>query len=595
MRKALAENAEGNVLCSIYDVDLIAEEKEKAKSKKGSRGSSKVSSRATSRPGTSGSTGTKKSSSTSVSRKPSSMAQTDKDKGDGVVGSNAPRPRSREGDGREGGAREDEPPIPGSEGLSKAALREIEAREKRQREWELEWTDRRNLAHSGMHIQESDLEMYCVTRRIVKRSYYEEPKDEDKEVDGEKPVFVSGLNWRRIDGIPAQGRRELKDKWKLEVALMSRQKFGQQEWDSFGIKDLRQDDYIQSAGKYWEPGIEVEQEKPATPLDMFIASDFSMLHGIAFAYYAHQTIWHVNAQQPNPGGNKRRPHLLFVMGSDGNVHIACVEDVPSNKLKHIDQQQGIAPYAAGENQGSDQEEKGERPESPPLWTREWVFIAKLSGAGGLDNDREMGHPRMQVCPVDSSLVAICSGLSLEIWVNQGQSVDPKKSQSLFLGGDSDSSSGEEEMDYSGLGSPMAVKAALEVHQASGKQGFSNWMLLAELREHRDLVRLRSGWGRKQAESADAEIRHAKTVRVSFRIHRKVIAFLRMCVCARTCAGAIGQSGCLATGRPPARLRRLDGPTKILGTHTNTHVRTKILGMHTNTHASTDVRCVFMKC
>ena len=308
-----------------------------------------------------------------------------------------------------------------------------------------------------------------------------------------------------------------------------------------------------------------------------------MLHGIAFAYYAHQTIWHVNAQQPNPGGSKRRPHLLFVMGSDGNVHVACVEDVPSNKLKHVDEQQGITPYAAGGNQGSDQGGEGERPESPPLWTREWVFIAKLSGAGGLDNDREMGHPRMQVCPVDSSLIAICSGPSLEIWVNPGQSVDPKKSQSLFLGGDSDSSSGEEEMDYSGLRSPKAVKAALKVHQASGNQSFSNWMLLAELREHRDLVRLRRGWGRKQAERADAENRHTKALTVSFYfcINRKVIVFLHMCVCGRTCAGAIGQSGCLATGRPPARLRRLDGPTKILGTHTN-----KL--------ASTDVRCVFMK-
>ena len=47
-------------------------------------------------------------------------------------------------------------------------------------------------------------------------------------------------------------------------------------------------------------------------------------------------------------------------------------------------------------------------------------------------------------------------------------MDPKKSHSLFLGGDSDSSSGEQEMDYSRLGSPMAVKAALKVHQASGK-------------------------------------------------------------------------------------------------------------------------------
>ena len=514
----LAQDAEGNVLCSIYDIELIAKEREKERSKK-SGGSSSVSSRTTSRPGTSGSSGLSRKSSMPLSRKPS-MARApssvqrqpshvssktsgsdvsskakvrEKGKDDGAGNSDRTRPRSREADGGEGARpRSREASEGGTEVLSKAELREIEAREKRLREWEQEWTDRRNLAHSGLHIQESDLEMYSATRRIVRMSSYEEKEDQEEDQDG-KPVMMSGLNWRRVDGIPTQGR-ELSNV-KLEVALMSRREFKKMEWDSFGIMDLQQGDYIRSGASYYEPGVEETDEKiesKGREDDLLIASDISMLHGIAFVFYAHQTIWHLNAQQPESGGSKRWPHLLFVIGSDGNVHTACIEDVPSNKLKHVGEQEGISPYAAGDDNTEDQEGQEERPESPPLWTREWVFMSKLSAAGGLDNDREMGHPRMQVCPVDSSTIAICSGLALEIWVNEGQSVDAKQSQSLFLGGDS--SSEEEEMDYSGT-SPLAVKAALKAHQASGKQTFSHWILRAELHEHRDLVRWKSELGR----------------------------------------------------------------------------------------------------
>ena len=114
-----------------------------------------------------------------------------------------------------------------------------------------------------------------------------------------------------------------------------------------------------------------------------------------------------------------------------------------------------------------------------VWVREWVFMAKLSGAGGLDNDVEMGHPRLHMCPADCSLLAVCSGLSVEIWVNEGQSVNPEGSQALVLHQDSSS---EEEMDYS-LGTPAEVTRAM--HR---KHDFVNWQLRADLREHRDVVR-----------------------------------------------------------------------------------------------------------
>jgi hypothetical protein len=39
-------------------------------------------------------------------------------------------------------------------------------------------------------------------------------------------------------------------------------------------------------------------------------------------------------------------------------------------------------------------------------------MEKLVGAGGLTSDREAGHPRLQVCPVDTSLGLIAGFIFL---------------------------------------------------------------------------------------------------------------------------------------------------------------------------------------
>jgi len=51
---------------------------------------------------------------------------------------------------------------------------------------------------------------------------------------------------------PAEGR-ELTDKPKLAEALMSKTQFAQEEWDDFGISDLRYGDFIKSGGAYFKP------------------------------------------------------------------------------------------------------------------------------------------------------------------------------------------------------------------------------------------------------------------------------------------------------------------------------------------------------
>jgi len=278
--------------------------------------------------------------------------------------------------------------------------------------------------------------------------------------------------------------------------------------------------------------------------EVMLKRDLGMVHGMCFQFYTNQTIWGAEALQPAADAGRLRAHLLLVSGSDGDVHVACLRDVPGRvQSLDADEPQGNGSILPHENADKESEEKQSliaklklklepvfRSEgvlwgdavslleglsvdelktgvetgdvgsimmklveleaaednanmvSPSaVWSREWVFTARIPGAGGLDNDVEIGHPRLQVCPVDGSLLALCSGLSVEIWVNEGQSVNPEESQVLKLHHD-DASSEEEEMDYS-LDTPSAARRAID-----RKRTFVSWQLRADIREHRDVVR-----------------------------------------------------------------------------------------------------------
>ena len=132
-----------------------------------------------------------------------------------------------------------------------------------------------------------------------------------------------------------------------------------------------------------------------------------------------------------------------------------------------------------------------------------------------DSDWETGHARLQVCPVDNTLIACCSGLSVELWVTllcpatrvprrQAGARGADGVEMLSLDEDKqeeeeeeeqDQEEEEEEMDYSGY--PPHVVAMLKGTQRTSAAGGgdsdsanrkSQWQLLAELREHRDDVR-----------------------------------------------------------------------------------------------------------
>jgi hypothetical protein len=70
--------------------------------------------------------------------------------------------------------------------------------------------------------------------------------------------FPSGLSWEKIK--PTTKGRQLKPTKgreltapKLAEALAKQTQFSQEEWDGFGIKDLRYDHFIQSRGAYFRP------------------------------------------------------------------------------------------------------------------------------------------------------------------------------------------------------------------------------------------------------------------------------------------------------------------------------------------------------
>ena len=63
---------------------------------------------------------------------------------------------------------------------------------------------------------------------------------------------ASGLRWASV-GLtkPAQGQ-ELSNNV-LSASLQSKTEFTQREWDNFGVKDLRSDDYIKAGDCYYRP------------------------------------------------------------------------------------------------------------------------------------------------------------------------------------------------------------------------------------------------------------------------------------------------------------------------------------------------------
>ena len=79
-------------------------------------------------------------------------------------------------------------------------------------------------------------------------------------LQGKVPSFIIGLRWLVAGDTEPTTGHNLQDA-NLAEALQKRTEFTQQEWDAFGIKDLREDHFIKSGNSYFKPDVPVSNER----------------------------------------------------------------------------------------------------------------------------------------------------------------------------------------------------------------------------------------------------------------------------------------------------------------------------------------------
>ena len=82
---------------------------------------------------------------------------------------------------------------------------------------------------------------------------------------------ASGLKWYLLAGEPIKGKRL--DNESLVEALTRKVEFTQQEWDAFGIQELRIDNYVKAAAKFYKP-VPNLQTHQAIPSNAVASGDF---------------------------------------------------------------------------------------------------------------------------------------------------------------------------------------------------------------------------------------------------------------------------------------------------------------------------------
>ena len=76
---------------------------------------------------------------------------------------------------------------------------------------------------------------------------------------GKYPIDRLGLTWVRTGATTPTGGEELHNA-NLERALTRKTEFTPEEWEAFGVTDLRADHFVKSANSYFKPGVEDEDD-----------------------------------------------------------------------------------------------------------------------------------------------------------------------------------------------------------------------------------------------------------------------------------------------------------------------------------------------
>ena len=73
------------------------------------------------------------------------------------------------------------------------------------------------------------------------------------ESDAARPGQVSGLKWRNVGGTQPEPGEKLDERMLTEALGNGFTTFTQEEWDKFGIRDLRMEHYVHAHGSYFVP------------------------------------------------------------------------------------------------------------------------------------------------------------------------------------------------------------------------------------------------------------------------------------------------------------------------------------------------------
>lgn len=98
------------------------------------------------------------------------------------------------------------------------------------------------------------LDAYGESKTELQRKYKLKEKiySVKEEDDVIQDIYPSGLKWHKIEKSKA-GKGDALRNEKLATALKEKQEFTEKEWESFDVKNLRSNNYIQSGENYFEP------------------------------------------------------------------------------------------------------------------------------------------------------------------------------------------------------------------------------------------------------------------------------------------------------------------------------------------------------
>ena len=131
--------------------------------------------------------------------------------------------------------------------------------------------------------------------------------DEDGRLDLRGAVLVSGLQWLRVGATPPAGGIALETP-KLAEALSEKAVFSQDEWDAFGIRNLKNNNFIKcGADTYFVP---IAAELDLRGLDLRGATcQNAILAGALLDYCdlrgadVDMVVWSVGYEKPTGGEN----------------------------------------------------------------------------------------------------------------------------------------------------------------------------------------------------------------------------------------------------------------------------------------------------